>query len=53
MQKPTDLPTLFFSDRYRKQTISFFRPKALWTGMIRPFQMENYHYEIQYLPLFL
>ena len=22
----TDLPTLFFSDLYRKQTISFFRP---------------------------
>ena len=22
----TDLPTLFFSDRYRKQTISLFRP---------------------------
>ena len=22
----TDLPTLFFMDRYRKQTISFFRP---------------------------
>ena len=24
----TDLPTLFFSDRYRKQTISFFRPSG-------------------------
>ena len=23
----TDLPTLFFSDRYRKQAISLFRPK--------------------------
>ena len=26
----TDLPTIFFSDRYRKQTISFFRPKITW-----------------------
>ena len=31
----TDLPTLFFLDRFRKQTISFFRHKALGWILLR------------------
>ena len=30
-----DLPTLFFSDRYRKQTMSFFRPYCWGIILIR------------------